>query len=70
MFGGTNIVVSATEKKKGGLLMRSIAGDLLRVWESKPQVVSTLFGFHHYLVWSWLITLLHKPSKSYVRDFD
>lgn len=38
VFGGTNIVVSAEEKKKGGLLMRSIAGDLLRVCESKPQV--------------------------------
>lgn len=38
VFGGTNIVVSATEKTKGGLLMRSIAGDLLRVLESKPQV--------------------------------
>lgn len=42
VFGGTNIVVSAKEKKKGGLLMRSIAGDLLRVWESKPQVQPSL----------------------------
>ncbi|XP_011607160.2 fibrocystin-L isoform X2 [Takifugu rubripes] len=44
VFGGTNIVVSAKEKKKGGLLMRSIAGDLLRVWESKPQVEVLING--------------------------
>uniref|UniRef100_H3CIT5 PKHD1 like 1, tandem duplicate 1 n=1 Tax=Tetraodon nigroviridis TaxID=99883 RepID=H3CIT5_TETNG len=44
VFGGTNIVVSAEEKKKGGLLMRSIAGDLLRVCESKPQVEVLING--------------------------
>ncbi|XP_076610974.1 PKHD1 like 1, tandem duplicate 1 [Chaetodon auriga] len=35
---GENVVVSAREKKKGGLLMRSLTGDLLRVWETQPQV--------------------------------
>ncbi|XP_039978517.1 PKHD1 like 1, tandem duplicate 1 [Xiphias gladius] len=35
---GKNVVVSACEKKKGGLLIRSLTGDFLRVWETKPQV--------------------------------
>ncbi|KAM9340526.1 fibrocystin-L-like [Symphorus nematophorus] len=35
---GNNLVFSAREKKKGGLLMRSLRGDLFRVWETKPQV--------------------------------
>ncbi|XP_050924319.1 LOW QUALITY PROTEIN: PKHD1 like 1, tandem duplicate 1 [Lates calcarifer] len=35
---GTNAVVSAQEKKKGGLLLRGMTGDFLRVWETKPQV--------------------------------
>ncbi|XP_040908783.1 LOW QUALITY PROTEIN: PKHD1 like 1, tandem duplicate 1 [Toxotes jaculatrix] len=35
---GKNAVVSAREMKKGGLLIRSLTGDFLRVWETKPQV--------------------------------
>uniref|UniRef100_A0A667XGZ1 PKHD1 like 1, tandem duplicate 2 n=1 Tax=Myripristis murdjan TaxID=586833 RepID=A0A667XGZ1_9TELE len=35
---GNNAVVEAREKTKGGLSMRSLTGDFLRVWESKPQV--------------------------------
>uniref|UniRef100_A0A3B4Y513 PKHD1 like 1, tandem duplicate 2 n=1 Tax=Seriola lalandi dorsalis TaxID=1841481 RepID=A0A3B4Y513_SERLL len=35
---GGNAVVSARERKKGGLLIRSLTGDFLRVWETKPQV--------------------------------
>lgn len=34
---GDNVVVSAKETKKGGLLIRSLTGDFLRVWETKPQ---------------------------------
>ncbi|XP_044027924.1 LOW QUALITY PROTEIN: PKHD1 like 1, tandem duplicate 1 [Siniperca chuatsi] len=35
---GKNVVVSARENTKGGLLIRSLTGDFLRVWETKPQV--------------------------------
>uniref|UniRef100_UPI003AACF14E PKHD1 like 1, tandem duplicate 1 n=1 Tax=Centroberyx gerrardi TaxID=166262 RepID=UPI003AACF14E len=35
---GINPVVEAREKTKGGLFMRSLTGDFLRVWETKPQV--------------------------------
>ncbi|XP_054461971.1 PKHD1 like 1, tandem duplicate 1 [Anoplopoma fimbria] len=35
---GQNAVVWAQEKKKGGLLTRSLTGDYFRVWEPKPQV--------------------------------
>ncbi len=35
---GKNAVVSAHEKKKGGLLIRGVTGDFFRVWETKPQV--------------------------------
>ncbi|XP_071356429.1 PKHD1 like 1, tandem duplicate 1 [Trachinotus anak] len=35
---GSNAVVSARERKKGGLLIRSLTGDFFRVWETKPQV--------------------------------
>uniref|UniRef100_A0A8D0AJK6 PKHD1 like 1 n=1 Tax=Sander lucioperca TaxID=283035 RepID=A0A8D0AJK6_SANLU len=35
---GKNAVVSTNEKKKGGLLRRSMTGDFFRVWETKPQV--------------------------------
>ncbi|KAM3595703.1 uncharacterized protein V6R79_001361 [Siganus canaliculatus] len=35
---GDDADVSASEKKKGGLLLRSLTGDFFRVWESKPQV--------------------------------
>uniref|UniRef100_A0A8C2XFR8 PKHD1 like 1, tandem duplicate 2 n=1 Tax=Cyclopterus lumpus TaxID=8103 RepID=A0A8C2XFR8_CYCLU len=35
-FGGSTVF--AQEKKKGGLLTRSLTGDYFRVWEPKPQV--------------------------------
>ncbi|XP_056273684.1 fibrocystin-L-like [Pseudoliparis swirei] len=35
---GQNAAVYAKEKKKGGLLTRSLTGDYFRVWEDKPQV--------------------------------
>uniref|UniRef100_A0A3Q3X6F5 Uncharacterized protein n=1 Tax=Mola mola TaxID=94237 RepID=A0A3Q3X6F5_MOLML len=34
---GQNAEVTAKEKLKGGLFMRSLTGDLFRVWETKPQ---------------------------------
>uniref|UniRef100_A0A8D3DR72 PKHD1 like 1, tandem duplicate 2 n=1 Tax=Scophthalmus maximus TaxID=52904 RepID=A0A8D3DR72_SCOMX len=36
---GRNAYVVADEKKKGGLLIRSLRGDFFRVCETKPQVV-------------------------------
>nr|XP_046273956.1 PKHD1 like 1, tandem duplicate 1 [Scatophagus argus] len=35
---GGNVDMQVREKKKGGLLMRSLSGDLFRVCETKPQV--------------------------------
>ncbi|XP_054620387.1 fibrocystin-L-like isoform X2 [Dunckerocampus dactyliophorus] len=35
---GKDVVVWAHERTKGGQLMRSLTGDFLRVWETKPQV--------------------------------
>lgn len=35
---GENLDFSAKERVKGGLLMRSVTGDLFRVLENKPQV--------------------------------
>ncbi|KAM3858592.1 fibrocystin-L-like [Diretmus argenteus] len=35
---GNNPVVKAREQTKGGLFLRSLTGDFLRVWETKPQV--------------------------------
>ncbi|KAM4540003.1 PKHD1 like 1, tandem duplicate 1 [Odontesthes bonariensis] len=35
---GKDVVVSANEKKKGGLLIRGLTGDFFRVVENKPQV--------------------------------
>ncbi|XP_044191170.1 PKHD1 like 1, tandem duplicate 1 [Thunnus albacares] len=35
---GNNVRAFVKERKKGGLLMRSLTGDFLRVWETKPQV--------------------------------
>ncbi|XP_042290990.1 PKHD1 like 1, tandem duplicate 1 [Thunnus maccoyii] len=35
---GNNVHAFVKERKKGGLLMRSLTGDFLRVWETKPQV--------------------------------
>ncbi|KAK5854666.1 hypothetical protein PBY51_004842 [Eleginops maclovinus] len=41
---GNNVVFSITESKKGGLLIRSLTGDYLRVWETKPQVEVIING--------------------------
>uniref|UniRef100_A0A3Q4MXJ0 PA14 domain-containing protein n=1 Tax=Neolamprologus brichardi TaxID=32507 RepID=A0A3Q4MXJ0_NEOBR len=35
---GENVIISATETRKGGLWIRSLTGDFFRVWENKPQV--------------------------------
>ncbi|XP_061682368.1 PKHD1 like 1, tandem duplicate 1 [Syngnathoides biaculeatus] len=35
---GKDVVIWAKEKKKGGLMLRSLMGDYFRVWEMKPQV--------------------------------
>ncbi|XP_056153970.1 fibrocystin-L-like [Lampris incognitus] len=35
---GNNPVVGAREKRKGGTFIRSLTGDFLRTWETKPQV--------------------------------
>ncbi|XP_037651430.1 PKHD1 like 1, tandem duplicate 1 [Sebastes umbrosus] len=41
---GQNAVISVREKKKGGLLTRSLTGDYFRVWERTPQVVVKING--------------------------
>ncbi|XP_053190049.1 fibrocystin-L-like [Scomber japonicus] len=35
---GNNVEAFARERRKGGLLIRSLTGDFFRVWETKPQV--------------------------------
>lgn len=67
---GENVVVSAKERKKGGLLIRSLTGDFFRVCETKPQVTALIhkafdvavFRVRHSLVsrllWPLLVCLL------------
>uniref|UniRef100_A0AAX7VHS5 Polycystic kidney and hepatic disease 1 (autosomal recessive)-like 1 n=1 Tax=Astatotilapia calliptera TaxID=8154 RepID=A0AAX7VHS5_ASTCA len=41
---GENVIISATETRKGGLWIRSLTGDFFRVWENKPQVEVQING--------------------------
>ncbi|XP_041664378.1 fibrocystin-L-like [Cheilinus undulatus] len=44
MVKGNNVVISARERRKGGLKMKSVSGEFFRTPESKPQVQVTING--------------------------